>query len=128
MLKNHFFVSQCDGGLYDTRRPNWINAPALRPGYARIVRKVRGNNTALKAAIRAEFAWSGGYELFGITQDGGTLCCGCMRSEYRQIAYSRRHDVNDGWNVEVIGFASEYDSGVCCDHCGRFIVDASEGD
>lgn len=120
-MKKHFLESE--GDLFDTRKANWHKLPPLRANYARIVRDVANDNAALKAAIRQHYAWPGGYELFGICNDGGILCCGCMREEYHQIAYSRKHKINDGWRVVAIGCAAEYDSLIQCDHCNKTIVE-----
>lgn len=84
---------------------------------------------ALRAAIREKYAFPGGYEIFGITLDGGILCCDCMRGEYRQIAYARKHGLSDGWQVCALTLDCETDSFTACDHCGRVIVDDdNEGD
>lgn len=83
---------------------------------------------ALRAAIRQKFAWPGGYEIYGITSDGSTLCCDCMRQEYRQIAYARKFNVHDGWNVQVIALDCETDSFTDCAHCSRVIVEGCEND
>lgn len=80
----------------------------------------------LRAAIRQKFAWPGGYEIYGITSDGGVLCCDCMRREYRLIAQSRRHNYNDGWQVQAIALDCETDSFTACDHCYRVIVEGYE--
>lgn len=74
----------------------------------------------LRAAIRAKFAWPGGYPIYGVTRDGAALCVDCMRAEYRQIAYARRHKLNDGWCVEAIGINYE-DGSLFCDHCSKQI-------
>ena len=78
-------------------------------------------NRELRTAIRSVYAWPGGYEMFGITTDGATLCCECMRKEYRQIAWSRAYEVNDGWRVWIIDATCNTDSEVTCDHCNRTI-------
>ena len=116
-------VSECNGDLFDTRQVNWHKNPPLRPGYGKIKRDCKYDNMALKAAIRAKFAWPGGYELFGITNDGAVICCDCMRREYHLIAYSRKHKINDGWRVVAIDCAADYDSWVYCEHCNKTIVD-----
>lgn len=79
------------------------------------------DNFQLKRVIRDKYAWPGGYEMFGITSDGAVLCCDCMRKEFRQIAWSRLHDVNDGWKVEAIGHDGELDDTTYCDHCNKFL-------
>jgi hypothetical protein len=77
----------------------------------------------LREYIRTKYAWPGGYELFGICNDGAVLCCDCMRREYYQIAYSRRHKINDGWRVVAIDCAANYDSYIYCEHCNKTIVE-----
>ena len=122
-MQNHFMVSECSGDLFDTRKPNWHRLPPLRPNYAKIKRDVANDNAALKAAIRQHYAWPGGYELFGICDDGGILCCDCMRQNYYQIAYARKHKIDDGWRVVTIDCAVNYDSLTQCDHCYKVIVE-----
>ena len=122
-MKNYFMISECSGDLFDTRKPNWYKLPPLRPGYGKIKRDCKHDNMALKAAIRTKYAWPGGYELFGICNDGGALCCDCMRREYHLIAHSRRHKINDGWRVVAIDCAVDYDSYIYCEHCNKTIVE-----
>jgi hypothetical protein len=86
----------------------------------------RLTNKALKDAIRTKYAWPGGYEIFGICDDGGILCCDCMRAEYKQIAWSRKHGVSDGWKVIGVDAACNYDSHTACDHCNKVIVEGEE--
>ena len=72
----------------------------------------------LKATLRAgAYAWPGGYELTLVTSDGATLCFECARKEFYQLCYSKRHNLNDGWNVIHCG--AFYDSGIVCDHCNK---------
>lgn len=82
----------------------------------------------LKDAIRSKYAWPGGYELFGITSDGACLCTTCMRSEWRQIVYSRLHKLSDGWkiiaidaacNLESAEFVNENPDGYSLDSCAH---------
>lgn len=122
-MKDYFMVSECSGDLFDTRKPGWHKLPALRPAYGKIKRDCKYDNMALKAAIRTKYAWPGGYELFGICDDGAVLCCDCMRREYHLIAYSRRHKINDGWRIVAIDCAAEYDSFIYCVHCNKTIVE-----
>jgi len=122
-MKNYFMLSECSGDLFDTRKEGWYKRPPLRPNYGKIERDVRNDNTALKAAIRTKYAWPGGYELFGICDDGAVLCCDCMQREYHLIAYSRRHKIDDGWNVVAVDCAANYDSHIYCVHCNKTIVE-----
>ncbi len=127
-LKPHFMISESDGGLYDTRAPNWSHAP-LRPDYARHFTTIE-TAAQFKATIRAGgYAWPGGYSLALYCADGGALCFDCGRKEARAILDSIMTDCRDGWRV--IGCGVEYDgeeSGVNCDHCGAAISEASEED
>lgn len=122
-MRDYFMVSECNGDLFDTRKPDWHKRPPLRANYGQIKRDVENDNTALKAAIRTKYVWPGGYELFGICDDGAVLCCDCMRREYYLIAYSRRHKINDGWNVVAVECAANYDSHISCEHCNNAIAE-----
>ena len=70
----------------------------------------------IKQAKNKKYAWPGGYPLFLMCSDGGCLCVKCGKSEYRQIAYSIRHDRQDGWKVEAADVNWE-DGNLYCDHC-----------
>jgi hypothetical protein len=74
----------------------------------------------LRKAIRSKYAWPGGYPMFCITSDGAALCMECAKSEFRQIAYARRHEQNDGWRVTAVDINYE-DTGLICDHCSKQI-------
>lgn len=122
-MRDYFMVSECSGDLFDTRKEGWHKRPPIRQNYGKIERDVRNNNIALKATIRQQYAWPGGYELFGICSDGGILCCNCMRREYRLIAYARKHKIDDQWRVVAIDCAANYDSLVYCEQCNKTIVE-----
>ena len=78
---------------------------------------------AIKEAVRSKYAWPGGYPLFLITSDGAALCCDCAKQEYKQIAYSIRHNLRDGWRVEAADVNWE-DPDLYCDHCSKRIESA----
>jgi len=82
-----------------------------------------GSSLSLRQCIRDKYAWPGGYELFGVTSDGAALCCDCMRAEYHQIAYARRHKVNDGWRVVGLDSTEACEEYLACDHCGRTLFE-----
>lgn len=125
MLPKHFMVSESDGHLYDTRRPEWFKHP-LRYNYARIERNVDGNSTAIRAAIRARYTFPGSYEIFGIANDGECLCTKCMRENYYLIAWSVRHRVNDGWRIVAIDATCNVDGPIDCANCGRVLIEGEE--
>lgn len=62
---------------------------------------MEGHNMALtlleikRHLRRGRFVWPGGYPLFFITRDGGTLCFDCVRKEWRNVRgrFSPRHGV-----------------------------------
>jgi hypothetical protein len=77
----------------------------------------------IKQAIRQKYAWPGGYPLFLVTSDGAALCVECGKKEYKQIAYSVRHNLKDGWQVEGADINWE-DTELYCDHCSNPIESA----
>lgn len=93
------------------------------------------SNRQIKDAIRAKYAWPGGYTIFGITSDGACLCCECMRKHFKSILWSRLHNVSDGWKVEAIDSAAGLESRefieqnteeyslTYCDHCNKILND-----
>lgn len=81
---------------------------------------------ALRQVIRDKFAWPGGYAFYGVTSDGACLCCECMRSEYRSIAYARRHQLSDGWRVVAVDTTDWCEERTVCDHCNADIFNPED--
>lgn len=77
----------------------------------------------LRKAIRAKHAWPGGYPMFLVMSDGECLCMECARKEYKQIAYSNRHNLRDGWRSEAADINWE-DTEMYCAHCNTKIESA----
>lgn len=77
----------------------------------------------VKQAIRDKYVWPGGYPLFLIMSDSAVLCVECGKKEYKQIAYSCRHNLNDGWKTESADINWE-DQELYCDHCNKQIEPA----
>ena len=73
----------------------------------------------LRKIIRRKYAWPGGHEIIFVTDDGATLCNECVHKNYYQVAYSRRHDISDGWKVVACCLDENLQNGECCDHCSR---------
>jgi hypothetical protein len=135
-LPSHLFASDCDGALYDTRRPDWSRNPPLRPLWSRhcgtdAFADPARRSHAFKAALRAGMhAWPGGYPLAFTMRDGGMVCYSCARAEARAILaecrYARHHGgagsdpgLLPGW-VEI-----QWESyGETCDMCGAEIESA----
>lgn len=81
----------------------------------------------LRRAIRAEYAWPGGYPMFVVMQGGAALCMECARKEYKQIAYATRNNLRDGWAAECADINYE-DNDLFCDHCNAQIESAYGND
>ena len=67
---------------------------------------------------RTRYAWPGGYELYAVTDDGGTLCAPCVVTEWDTITAS---DPGDGWYIVAWDHTGNTDDGVTCDHCARVV-------
>ena len=119
-LPKHLFISDTDGGLYDTRQSEWAAAP-VRKRYAGCRPRVESLQD-VKAALRAgEFAFPGGYQLFFITRDGGVLSFDAARAEFANVAWDFMHDASTGWRVDAVGCAADLEEPVYCDHTGAEI-------
>lgn len=82
--------------------------------------KTREKINQIKHAIRNKFAWPGGYAIFGICSDGGILCTDCMEKNFRQILWSVKDNISDGWKIEAITCAANMDlEDDLCAHCYR---------
>lgn len=118
-LPDHFFTSDSDGALHDTRANNWTTAP-LRGHYKYHFPQIDTLAQA-KATIRAGmFSWPGGYPLFFIADDGAPICFDCARAEFRQIASAFLNDMRDGWRIEACEI--NYEDDACqCANCSEWI-------
>lgn len=78
-------------------------------------------STALRMAdniAKAPFLWPGMYERFAVTDDGGTLCSDCCKTERKQIGTCVKGDgwcVVDDWSVDCLN------EPIQCSHCGKQI-------
>ena len=118
----HFFISDADGALHDTRHDDWSNYP-LRGDYRRTFAAI-DTVAQFKATLRAgEYAWPGGYPMYFITSDGAALSFASARSEYRIVIDSIAHGHDDGWRI--VGCQINYEDGeMVCDHSGEPIQSA----
>lgn len=122
-MKSHFFESDVDGGLYDTRNPQWSQLPPIRPIWSRAFETIE-TVQQFKATLRhGGFTFPGCYPLYFVTSDGGALSFEAARQEFRLIAESIASGTSDGWRVT--GCLINYeDSGLFCDHSGKRIESA----
>jgi hypothetical protein len=131
-LPAHFMVSDCDGGLYDTRKPDWTKTP-VRKQYAWACQDIQ-TVADLKSTLRAgPAAWPGGYEFLYVTDDGALLCTDCVKKHLRSCMDSIRNNHHDGWRI--VALCTEAVSAECvkeyneeheceidlnyCAHCNR---------
>ena len=87
--------------LFSVLIVNHLNS--LYTGYGDNMKSI--NIKELKENVRHPYAWPGGYEIVFITSDGCILCHNCIRSNWREILWSTKNHVADGW--EIVGFAIE---------------------
>ena len=122
-MKEHYFISDSDGALYDTRDAGWSSAP-LRPNYKWHHSEIE-TVADLKATLRAgAYAWPGGYPLFFATADGAALSFTTARKEFRTIASAiADDDKSGGWRIEACGINFE-NGGLVCGHSGETIESA----
>ena len=81
----------------------------------------------LREAIRAKYAWPGGYPMYLVMADGEALCMDCARKEYKLIARATRDNricaLRDQWLVVGADVNWEDESLTCC-HCNSQIEPA----
>lgn len=77
----------------------------------------------LRHFAKHKYAWPGGYPIFAITTDGGTLCHECVVTNYRTIREAQRDNTRCGWQVEATTINYE-DDNLYCDHCSADIESA----
>jgi hypothetical protein len=73
-----------------------------------------------KVLKEGPYAWPGGYPLYYVTADGGTLLPSTVEAEQEQIEEAiREDDRNGGWRV--VGVDINYESELYDDHTGEQI-------
>ena len=73
---------------------------------------------AAKDCIRNPFAWPGGYPKYIFLEDGELICNKCARAEWRNMLWSTKHDLRDGWGIAGASIVWESEHGEYCSHCG----------
>ena len=56
----------------------------------------------LKDAVRAGYAWPGGYELAYIATDGALLCNDCVKSNWAEVLCGTKRRDGSGWGIIAI--------------------------
>jgi hypothetical protein len=131
MLKPQFFA-QSDGSLFrfdrtlsDAARTNQsaVSGRVIRENFSRHYRDIK-TGAQLRATLRAgQYAWPGGYQLYFVTDDGAALSFASVRENLRQVLYSIRHKLNDGWRVIACESTEAADDIVTCEHSNEVIFD-----
>ena len=70
----------------------------------------------LKQAIRAGYAWPGGYRFTVYMEDGESMCLDCARKEFKQIArdtYAGK-PYHTGWGFMAVDIHFEGPANYCC--------------
>jgi len=113
------YIDGTDGCLYLAGQ-----SEPIRKNY-RYSHAAIGNVADLKATLRAGgYVWPGGYPLYFITDDGGSLSFGTVRREFRLVADAvRRRDNTGGWRVIACDVNWE-DDDLTDDHTGERIESA----
>jgi hypothetical protein len=118
--KSHLFVSSADGGLYDTRKPDWHKGPPIRPNFQQYHARIF-NVKDLKATWRAR--GNSNYPLAFIMSDGEAMCEKCVADNMRQIINSTSQRSNDGWAVVGVsqchGSGEDNEESAHCAQCNK---------
>ncbi len=121
-MQDHYFISDCDGALHDTRDVDWSRKP-LRSNYSRTHRNI-ATVADLKATLRAgKYAWPGGYPMFFIAADGTALSFEAVREEFRQCVNGWNDRPVSGWRIVACDINYE-EPDLLCDHTGQRIESA----
>lgn len=71
----------------------------------------------LRSALQ-RYTWPGGYPVFLLTSDGGSICAECVRAKIREILRAARdEDWDSGWYPEA--GCINWECGCSCDVCGE---------
>lgn len=120
MPKPDHLMALSDGSLHDTRLP--FASGLVRKCYSRHFRAIT-NTHQLRASLRAGRSVDGGYPIYFITDDGGTLSYDAVRGNLREVLWCVHHrDNTGGWRV--ICFDVNYEDDLVCDHTGEAIEKA----
>lgn len=70
---------------------------------------------AVKEAIRAPYAWPGGYQKSIICNDGAALCPECAKKNFRSIVDDTKNNNRTGWDVAGVDIL--WEGGNTCENC-----------
>lgn len=87
---------------------------------------LRSETLRLRAAkdfVRNPYTWPGGYPKVLVTADGGCLCAGCVKKEWRLICAESFENTSCGFRTAGVDVNWE-NPVLTCDHCGAQIPSA----
>lgn len=125
-LPSHLFVSDCDGHLYDTRKPEWPENP-VRRDYEKTFKHIN-TVSQLKATLRAGgYAWPGGYQIVLITQEGDMVKPQALIKDKGQLR-NAIGDIRAKYSGRIVGSEIYYEGPpVQCAYTGE-IIESAYGD
>ena len=77
----------------------------------------------VKDFIRQPYAWPGGYPMYLIMLDGGTLCHKCAKDNFKEIVRATMDKCPFEW-IAYRGEVNWEDDQLYCDHCNVRIASA----
>jgi hypothetical protein len=100
-LPDYFMVSETDGHLYDTRKPDWANNP-VRRDYRRTFRNIK-TGAHLRATLRAGgFTFPGCYTIALRTNDG-EMASPVALSRDKRALWSALWDIRQRISGRIVG-------------------------
>lgn len=123
-LKEHMFVSDADGALYDTRLEQWSGKP-LRRDYRGHFGDIT-NAAKFKAALRAgQYSDVGGYPLYFILADGESLSFDGALLNFKSIVREFAIPLREQGDWRVVSCQINYeDTDLHCVATGKLIPSA----
>jgi hypothetical protein len=122
-LPDYFMISECDGHLYDTRKPDWAKHP-VRRDYRKTFTCIK-TGAQLRATLRAGGrVWPGFYPIALYTADGEMASPVALARDKGQL-YQALFEIRHTYSSRIIG-ADIYDEGptVQCVYTGADIQSA----
>lgn len=115
-LPNHLMVSESDGHLYDTRKPEWHLKEPLRKNYCRPATHI-STGAELRAAMR-DF-YSSNYPEAFICADGGLLSYEAVKDNLRLVLEAIRDGYDNQWRVVGMTVLHSGEEVEYCSHTGE---------
>jgi hypothetical protein len=118
-LPKHLFISDCDGSLSDTRKPDWTSNP-IRKDYRRSFAEIK-TVAQLKATLRnGQYTFPGCYPLYFITADGCAISFDALKD--KDILRGAYSDIQSRYSGRIVGCDVNYEDALLfCEITGNKI-------